>query len=136
MMRVTPSEQERPTMPVERATDHPTFEIGGNAVTSLAAPARGSQEIALFRTDLQAGGGLPPHTHDHFDIFVVLEGDATCHLGDDTVELATGDSVVVPIGLRHHLEAGERGASIVVAMLGGTRMFRDDGSELVPTWVQ
>jgi quercetin dioxygenase-like cupin family protein len=136
MMRLTPSIQEEPTMPVERADDHPTFELSGNAITSYAAPARGSAEVALFRTDLPSGGGLPPHTHDHFDIFVVLEGDATCHLGDQTVELAVGDSVVVPIGLRHYLEAGPGGTSILVAMLGGTTLFRDDGSELVPSWVQ
>ena len=61
-------------MPVERAADHPTFELGGNAITSLAAPARGSEETALFRIDLPAGGGLPPHHHDHFDVFTILTG--------------------------------------------------------------
>lgn len=34
-------------MPIERSADHPTFELGGNAITSFAAPARGSEEIAL-----------------------------------------------------------------------------------------
>ncbi len=43
-------------MPVERAADHPTFEIGGNVVTSLAAPARGADEAALFRIHLPPGG--------------------------------------------------------------------------------
>jgi len=123
-------------MPVEHANDHPTFELGGNAITSLAAPARGSLEVALFRTELPAGGGIPPHTHDHFDIFVVLAGDVTFHLGDEIAELAAGDSAVVPIGVRHHLEAGTGGATILVAMLGGTRMLREDGSELVPEWVR
>ena len=44
-------------MPVERATDHPTFELAGNHVTSLAAPSRGSEEVALFRTELPRGVG-------------------------------------------------------------------------------
>jgi hypothetical protein len=61
-------------MPIERSADHPTFELGVNHVTSLAAPARGSDEVALFRTDLPPGGGLPPHRHDHFDIFTLVSG--------------------------------------------------------------
>ncbi len=47
-----------------------------------------------------------------------------------------GDSVVVPVGAVHYLEAGDDGASIVVTMLAGTKLVRaDDGSEIVPPWV-
>jgi quercetin dioxygenase-like cupin family protein len=123
-------------MPIERAAEHPTFELGGNTITSFAAPARGSDEVALYRADVPPGAGLPPHRHDHFDVFTVVAGGATFHLGDETIELATGDSAVVPIGVRHYLEAGPEGASIVVAMLPGTKLIRDDGSEIVPDWVR
>ena len=30
--------EEDATVPVERADEHPTFELGGNTITSLAAP--------------------------------------------------------------------------------------------------
>ena len=123
-------------MPIERAADHPNFELGGARVTSFAAPARGAPEVALYRVDMPPGQGLPAHRHDHLDVFTVVRGDSTLHLGDETVELREGDSVVVPIGVRHVLEAGANGASIIVTMLGGTKMYRDDGSELVPAWVQ
>lgn len=123
-------------MPIEHTVDHPTFELGGNVITSFAAPERGSQEIALYRADVPPGGGLPPHTHDHFDVFTVVAGGGVFHLGDDTTELAVGDSAVVPTGVRHYLEAGSEGASIIVAMLPGTRLIRDDGSEFVPDWVR
>lgn len=122
-------------MPIERAADHPTFDFGGNTVTSFAAPARGSEETALFRADLPPGGGLPPHHHDHFDVFTLMAGSATFHLGEEVHELAAGDSAVVPIGVRHHLEAGPDGASIVVVMVPGTSLIRDDGSRSVPEWV-
>ena len=69
-------------------------------------------------------------------MFTVVAGGGVFHLGDDTVELAVGDSVVVPIGVRHFLEAGSEGASIIVAMVPGTRLIRDDGSEAVPEWVR
>lgn len=123
-------------MPIERSADHPTFELGEIAITSHAAPARGSEEIALYRADVPPGAGLPPHTHDHFDVFTVVAGGGVFHLGDETAQLAVGDSAVVPTGVRHFLEAGSEGASIIVAMLPGTRLIRDDGSEAVPGWVR
>ena len=123
-------------MPVERASEHPSFELGGNTITSYAAPARGSDETALYRVDLPAGKGLPAHRHDHFDVFLVVEGAATLHMGDESFELAVGDSVMVPIGVRHVLEAGGDGVSILVTMLGETQMFRDDGIDIVPEWVR
>jgi len=123
-------------MPVERAADHPTFEIGGNAVTSLAAPSRGAEEAALFTIDVPAAGGLPPHRHDHFDVFTVSAGGGTMHLGEEVTALAAGDSVVVPPGELHWLVAGPDGATIVVTMLAGTTLIReDDGAAIVPPWV-
>lgn len=123
-------------MGVEHAEDHPTFEIGGNAVISLAAPSRGSDEAALFRIDLQPQGELPPHRHDHFDVFTVTAGDAVLHLDDEEHPMAVGDSAVVPIGSLHWLVAGEGGASIVVTMVPGTKLIREaDGDQTVPPWV-
>ena len=119
-------------MSVERAADHPTFELGGNTIVSLAAPARGATEAALYRVDLPEGGGLPRHHHDHLDVFTVGSGGGTFYLGDETIALEAGDSMVVPIGEWHHFEAGAGGASIVVTMLPGTKLIREDGSEIVP----
>ena len=121
-------------MPLERAADHPTFEIGGNSVTSFAAPSRGAHEVALYRIDLPPGGGLPPHRHDHLDVFTLTAGGGVFHLGEEHAPVEVGDSVVVPIGVRHYLEAGPDGASIVAAMHPGTKLVRDDGSEAVPPW--
>ena len=51
------------------------------------------------------------------------------------MELAAGDSAVVPTGVWHHLEAGHEGATITVVMLGGTRFIREDGSASVLPWL-
>jgi len=123
-------------MPVETAGDHPSFELSGNTITSLAAPSRGSDETALFRIDLPPGGALPPHRHDHFDVFAVTAGDATFHLDEDVHQMVLGDAAVVPIGSLHWLEAGQGGASILVTMVAGTKLIREeDGAEIVPPWV-
>jgi quercetin dioxygenase-like cupin family protein len=123
-------------MPVEHHEAHPRFELGGNTVTSLAAPARGAYEAALFRIDVPADGGLPAHHHDHLDVFSVEAGGGTFHIDEETFEVTVGDSVVVPTGALHYLQAGPAGASILVTMMGGTKLIRaDDGSEIVPPWV-
>lgn len=122
-------------MPVERAADHPTFELGGNAITSFAAPARGADEAALFRIQVPPGGGLPRHHHDHLDVFFLERGSGTFFLDDEEIELAEGDSVVVPIGAWHRLVAGAVGATIVVTMLADTKLIREDGRVVVPPWV-
>jgi quercetin dioxygenase-like cupin family protein len=122
-------------MGVERADEHPTFELGGNTITSYAAPSRGAGEAALFRTDLPPGGALPRHRHDHLDVFVVEAGSGTVHIDDASSEVQVGDSVVVPTGASHFFVAGDRGASLVVTMLAGTKMIREDGSETVLPWV-
>jgi quercetin dioxygenase-like cupin family protein len=123
-------------MPVERAADHPTFELGGNTVTSLAAPSRGADEAALFRIEVPPGGGLRAHHHDHLDVFSVESGGGEFQIDDAVMTLATGDSVVVPVGAVHRLTAGSDGATIVVTMLANTKLIReDDGSIVVPPWV-
>jgi quercetin dioxygenase-like cupin family protein len=123
-------------MPIEPAADHPTFELGGNTITSLAAPTRGATEAALFQIDLPPGGGLPPHHHDHLDVFAVESGGGTVFIDGEALTLATGDSVVVPTGAVHYVEAGEAGATLTVTMLAGTKLIReDDGIENVPPWV-
>ena len=122
-------------MPVEKADDHPTYDFGGNTITSLIAPSRGGIECVLYRVVSPPGHGLPPHRHDHLDTFTVTAGGGVWHLDEATLELATGDSVVVPIGVRHFLEAGPEGATFIVTMLPGTTSTLDDGSELVPAWV-
>lgn len=121
-------------MPILRAADAPTFEVGGNTLTSFSAPSRGSQEVLLYRVDVPPGGGLPLHRHDHDDVFTLVEGTATVRLdGEPAAELGPGDTVVARAGMLHPVTAGEQGAVLMVAMLAGTLFITDDG-ERVPPW--
>ncbi len=122
-------------MPVERADDHPQFELGGNTITSLASTSLGADESVLFRIAVPPGGGLPRHHHDHLDVFSLERGSGTIHIDDEATMVSMGDSVVVPTGAWHHFVTGDEGASIVVTMLAGTKLIREDGSETVPPWV-
>lgn len=122
-------------MSLERGEDHPTFDFGGNPITSLVAPSRGGFECVMYKVVSPPGKGLPPHRHDHLDTFTVVAVGGMWHLDDEAFEITTGDSVVVPIGVRHYLEAGPEGSTFIVTMLPGTKSILDDGTELVPPWV-
>jgi quercetin dioxygenase-like cupin family protein len=66
----------------------------------------------------------------------VTSGEVIAHLDDEATPIVAGDSVVVPPGAVHWIEAGAAGASIFVTMLAHTKMLRpDDGSVVVPPWV-
>ena len=80
---VHPTGREPSDAPRARA-DHPTFDLGGTAITSFIGPSRGGVECALYRVDLPAGSGLPPHRHDHLDTFTILAGGGTFHIDDET----------------------------------------------------
>jgi quercetin dioxygenase-like cupin family protein len=121
-------------MPVARSVDNPHFEFNGATVTGLVSPSRGATECILYRVEIPPGGSLPPHRHDHEDVFSVVEGGATIQIEDDSHELGPEDSVVVPTGALHRLEAGPNGCEIVVTMLAGTLFIREDGTSAVPLW--
>ena len=97
-------------MPIERSADHPTFELGETTITSFAAPARGSDETAFYRADLPPGMGLPAHRHDHFDVFLVVAGGATFHLGDETTRTGGRRFAMVPTAFATSSRPGPMGA--------------------------
>ncbi|MEO8292962.1 MAG: cupin domain-containing protein [Actinomycetota bacterium] len=121
-------------MPVVRADDQPNFDLGGNTITGFASPSRGAAECILYRVEMPPSGTLPAHRHDHQEVFNVAAGSGTMFIDDEVHPIGPGDSVVVPTGALHRLEAAADGAAMVVTMLAGTRFIREDGSESVPPW--
>ncbi|HEY0994336.1 MAG TPA: cupin domain-containing protein [Kofleriaceae bacterium] len=83
-------------MPVIRSSAAPQFTVPGITVTGLAAPSRGARETCVWRLALAANTPGTPHSVDREEIFVVLSGRAVAVIGDDTLELAPGDALIVP----------------------------------------
>jgi quercetin dioxygenase-like cupin family protein len=121
-------------MPVARSSDNPIFQINEASVTGLMSPSKGSTECILYRVDVPPGGALPPHRHDHEDVFTVAKGSGVAHIDDESFDLSPDDTVAVPTGALHWVDAGEDGCTIVVTMLAGTLLIRPDGSNSVPPW--
>src|SRR3954467_14544903 len=82
------------------------------------------QKLNLFETErffcdvycLEPGQAQKPHAHEGSDkIYAVLEGAVRASVGDETVELVTGDAVLAPAGVAHGLEnSGKTRAAVLV----------------------
>ncbi|WOI57539.1 cupin domain-containing protein [Palleronia sp. LCG004] len=66
-------------------------------------------EIMVVGVTFEAGAEGKPHDHPHTQAVYVEGGRFRFTLGDDTIEIGEGESLVVPSGTRHGvvcLEAG------------------------------
>jgi uncharacterized cupin superfamily protein len=120
--------QPRPRSIVNVADVEPYVDEHGDSLISdrdLGSPA-GSSRTGLSHMTLVAGrSGYPPHCHSaDEEIFVVLEGDGTVALGDESYSVRSGSIVGRPPGTRvpHSFRAGE---SDLVYLAYGTREPND-----------
>jgi len=124
-------------MPILRFDDAPEFELAGARVRGLASPSRGATETTMYRVELGPGLRLQKHTHDHEEVFHVLEGSATAVLDGVEQLVAAGDTGMIPPGVEHYAFTGEGGTAVFLAtMPTGTVMIRPDGERLLPPWAE
>lgn len=73
-------------------------------LTHLTGPSEGSPTSVFFET-WEPLGRQPDNSHpDSVEIFIVLNGTARAVSDDHSVDLATGDVLVLPAGSVHHIQ--------------------------------
>jgi quercetin dioxygenase-like cupin family protein len=108
---------------------------GANATAGIATASRGAQEVSVIRQRQQPGGGNPPHTHDREEVMLVTEGSVEVRIGDDTVRLQAGDTLVVPAQTLHQLaNSGETEAAWLLIAPAGVGFFHANGERADPVW--
>lgn len=108
---------------------------GGNRSRALATPSRGAKEVSVIRQRQIPGGANPPHRHDREEVMVVLSGAVTVTIGDERMEAATGDTVIVPSQMVHGIENTSGGpAEWLIVAPAGVRFFHANGEEATPPW--
>ncbi len=50
------------------------------------------------------GHSVAPHSHEHEQIAMILQGEAEFHIGDEVVRLSEGGIVVIPPNVEHYLQ--------------------------------
>lgn len=122
-------------MPILKSSDAPHFNLPGLQVAGLASPTRGSRETSVWRLTLSAATSGTRHTVDREELFVAVAGRAVASLGEETLELSAGDTLVVPPHVpfalgNPHAEPFE---AIAVLPVGG-RATLPGGAPFVPPW--
>lgn len=68
--------------------------------------AIGGEQVLLCRVSYEPGTVVARHAHEHTEqVMVILEGDVTMTVGEDSRTLRAGDVVVVNRGLEHELRS-------------------------------
>ena len=110
---------------------------GGNASAAVATPSHGATAISIVRQRVQPGGGNPPHTHDQEEAMTLLSGTVTLMVAGESVELAAGDTAIVPTNTPHQISnTGSEPAEWLLVAPGGVRFFHTSGEEAFPEWAK
>jgi len=83
----------------------PFTTLDGSTIREVAGPAMDSaRNQSLAEASVPPGGATSEHYHrTSEEIYLFTSGAGRMRLGDDQREVRTGDSVVIPPGVRHKL---------------------------------
>jgi quercetin dioxygenase-like cupin family protein len=122
-------------MPILKLHDAPRFDLNGVLIRGLASPSRGATETMTYRLELGGGQRLPEHAHDHQEVSHVVSGRWTVSIDGEETTLGTGDTVVIPVGVKHSSRTDDGDEAVILtAMPVGTLMIRADGERVSPPW--
>ncbi|ONI87475.1 cupin [Actinosynnema sp. ALI-1.44] len=111
------------------------FDIDGYEVHPVAAPSRGSSELAVWSIRATPGAASVTHQHDREVVFVVSTGRMVAVIGDERFEAGPGDAFIVPPKTDFTLSnaSADDPASLTVATTVGMHAFVD-GEAFPPPW--
>ena len=81
---------------------------------------RGEGGFYMNRSSMPAGFDVPPHTHDHGELMVVISGG--CEFDDGFASLGPGDSIVIHAGTRYGFTCGDDGMDFLTIRTGEARV--------------
>lgn len=97
-----------------RASTGRRTETPAGVMTTLASPTQGeSERLSLWHVDMKAGRAGPLHVFDSEQLWTVTRGRVRIALREEPMELASGDTAVLPAGLERQITALEDTAMIV-----------------------
>ncbi len=124
-------------MPVLRAPSAPTHDLGGARFTSLATPARGATDTAVWTVEILPGTPASPHSLTREEVFVVLQGTASVTIAGHHDQAAAGDAIIVPADAEFELaNSGGGPLQLVCCFPVGGQARLADGSTFTPPWAQ
>ena len=91
-------------LPILRSDDAPDFDLNGIAIRGLRlAEPRCYRDDGVAHRRSRPGRRLPEHTHDHEEVFHVLDGALIASLDGEETPVGPGDTVMIPRGRAPHV---------------------------------
>ena len=72
--------------------------------------------VSLILDESEQGGGPRLHRHPYDETWFVIEGNVRFQAGDDSLDAASGDIVIVPPGMPHRFTNAGPGTSRMVCI--------------------
>ena len=113
-------------MPIIHFADTPSEEgYPGIKRSVLVDASRGSQSLYIGHLTIGAGLSVTTHIHpDTEEAMVIVDGSLEAILGDQTVTLGPGDTVLAPAGVKHGFVNRSQAPAILLAAFPKTRFER------------
>ncbi len=73
----------------------------GVATRMIVSAVTGSSQLCIFEQRCDPGLGAPMHMHVVEEVLDVIAGTADVWVGDETVSMSGGSSLIVPAGVLH-----------------------------------
>jgi len=121
----------RTTLRIAAETEDHRIEEEWGSLTWLASRGIGNAEGVVFgRVVVKPGCSNPRHSHANCEeVLYLLQGQLEHSIGDDTISMEAGDTLVVEPGLVHNAtNTGDEDADMIVAYSAGEREFQLEGS--------
>ncbi|RJF73182.1 cupin domain-containing protein [Deinococcus cavernae] len=117
---------------------HQTPHTTPNAtVTPLATPGSGATQTSVIRQRMAPDHANPTHTHTHEEIMVVLSGTVSVTVGEDTSELSSGDTLIVPASTPHSVRnQSSAAAEWLIISPAASQIHGPDGQLMTPAWAR
>jgi quercetin dioxygenase-like cupin family protein len=71
-----------------------------------------SATLSVITVDGEAGEGPDLHRHPYEEVFVIVDGEVTFTIGDETVTATAGDVLIAPPNTPHGFKIATRGRSV------------------------
>jgi len=99
----------------------------GNGVATIPYVGKWNSEVTTVTTGVTSfapGTAIPLHTHNVEESVLVLEGEATAVIGEESFELEAGDATWVPGEVPHRFINRGAGRMRIYWVYGGRRVTR------------
>jgi len=119
-------------MPLVLSISAAVHETPNAVMRTLAAPSVGATELAVWEVAMTDGQAGPAHSVDHEQVWVVLQGALSVHLGEETLQVGPGDAAILPVGDERRIVAEGDVRALVSSMAAPTVRTQDGGQRALP----